>query len=122
LKPIDFYVVVRLVSFKTKNCLRAFVFYAEKIMFNKSAFMLCAAATLLLGLAACEKKDDTAKGPAEQAGAQLDAAAAKAGEALNKAGVEAGKELQAAGAQAGEAMKKSGEKLEKASKDAQKKE
>ena len=94
----------------------------EKIMTSKLACRLFATATVMLALTACEKKDEIGKGPAEQAGAQLDAAAAKAGAALNKAGEAAGKELQAAGAQAGEAMKKSGEKLEQASKDAQKKE
>ena len=96
-------------------------FYMEKIIMNKLAYRLFATATVILALTACEKKADIGKGPAEQAGAQIDAAAAKAGAALNKAGEAAGKELQAAGTQAGEAMKKGGEKLEKASKDAQKK-
>lgn len=91
-------------------------------MQKNSAYLLVVAATLLIGLTACEKKDDSAKGPAEQAGAQLDAAAAQAGKVLNKAGQEAGKELQSAAVQAGEAMKKGGEKLEQVSKDAQKKE
>lgn len=91
-------------------------------MMNKLAYQLFAAVTVILALAACEKKDDIGKGPAEQVGAQIDAAAVKAGAALNKAGEAAGKELQAAGTQAGETIKKGGEKLEKAAKDAQKKE
>ena len=54
-------------------------------MLNKSTSILFVIVTLLMGLTACQKKDGYgAKGPAEQAGAQLDAAAAKAGEALNK--------------------------------------
>jgi uncharacterized lipoprotein YehR (DUF1307 family) len=90
-------------------------------MLNKSTTLLIASAILLIGLTACEKKVEATKGPAEQAGAQIDAAAAKAGEALNKAGAEASKELNSAAVQAGEAMKKGGEKLENASKDALKK-
>lgn len=92
-------------------------------MLSKSAAVLFAAASLLMGLTACQKKDDTAgKGPAEKAGAQIDDAAAKAGEAINKAGEKTGQALQSAGEKGGEAVKKSGEKLEGASKDAQKKE
>ena len=92
-------------------------------MHRKSTIVLLATTTLLFVLAGCNRTEDTpTKGPAEQAGAQLDAAAATAGAALNKAGIEAGKELHAAGIQAGEAMKKGGEKLETESKEAQKKE
>ena len=91
-------------------------------MHRKPTIALLAATALLFVLAACERTEDTStKGPAEQAGAQLDAAAAKAGVALNKAGIEAGKELHAAGVQAGAAMQKGGEKLETESKEAQKK-
>jgi hypothetical protein len=93
------------------------------MMLSKSTTVFFATATLLMGLAACQKKDDTAdKGPAEKAGAQVDAAAAKAGEALNKAGEKTGQALQSASEKGGEAVKKGGEKLEGASKDAQKKE
>ncbi|MEO6351672.1 MAG: apolipophorin [Burkholderiaceae bacterium] len=91
-------------------------------MLNKSTVVILVAATLLIGLTACQKKDEyTGKGPAEQAGAEFDAAAAKAAEALNKAGEKAGQALQSAGEKGGEAVKKSGEKLEQASKDAEKK-
>jgi hypothetical protein len=92
-------------------------------MLSKSTAVFFVTATLLMSLTACQKKDDTTgKGPAEKAGAQVDAAAAKAGEALNKAGEKAGQALQSAGEKGGEAMKKGGGKLEDASKDAQKKE
>lgn len=79
---------------------------------------------LLAGLGACQNKDDATagKGPAEKAGAQVDAAAAKAGEALNKAGEKTGQALQSAGEKTGEAVKEGGEKLENTAKDAQTKE
>lgn len=91
-------------------------------MLNKSSLLLLSATALLISLTACQRTDETGKGPAEQVGAKIDAAGVKAGAAIDKVGVEAGKELQSAGVQAGEAMKKSGEKLEQASKDLPKKE
>jgi hypothetical protein len=88
----------------------------------KSTSLLFATVTLLAGLTACQKNEPAAtKGPAEQAGAQLDAAAAKAREKINEVGENAGKALQKAGEKGGEAVKKSGQNLEQASKEAQKK-
>ena len=92
-------------------------------MHKKSIVTSIVAMTLMMGLAACQKTDEsTAKGPAEQAGAKLDVATAKAREKLNEAGAVAGQALQKAGEKSAEALKKGGEKLENASRDAQKKE
>jgi hypothetical protein len=91
-------------------------------MLKKSTSLLFVAVTLLAGLTACQKTDTTpAKGPAEQAGAQLDVAASKAREQINEVGANVGKALQKAGEKGGEAVKKGGEKLEQAAKEAQKK-
>jgi hypothetical protein len=91
-------------------------------MLNKTTSVFIASAMLLVTLAACQKTETApAKGPAEQAGAQLDAAAAKAREKINEVGESAGKALQKAGEKGGEAVKKGGEQLEQASKEAQKK-
>lgn len=81
-------------------------------------------AGLVVALAACQKQEDAAgaKGPAETAGAQVDAATAKAAEALNKAGEKTGQALQSAGEKTGEVVKEGGEKLESTAKEAQTKE
>jgi hypothetical protein len=71
---------------------------------------LLAAGTLVIAVAGCERHQDSAQGPAEKAGQQLDQAAAKAGEELNKAALEAGKGLQ-----------QLGEKLQDQAQNAQKK-
>ncbi|HYD94659.1 MAG TPA: hypothetical protein VEC01_04985 [Noviherbaspirillum sp.] len=94
------------------------------MMLRKKLGAGLAAVSLFVGLTACQKQDEAAagKGPAEKAGAQVDAAAAKAGDALNKAGEKTGQVLQSAGEKTGEAVKQGGEKLEGAAKDAQKKE
>ena len=69
----------------------------------------------LVNLTACQRQEETPKaadvGPAEAAGAKIDAAAEKLRPALNKVGEKVGQALQ-----------KGGEKLEDDSKDAQKKE
>lgn len=78
----------------------------------KSTTALLAAASLMLVLAGCEKRDETTgAGPAERAGQQLDQAAARAGEELNQI---AGK--------AGQGMQQMGEKLQNKAEEAQKKE
>lgn len=90
-------------------------------MHKKSIVTSIAAMTLMMGLAACQKTDEsTGKGPAEAAGAKLDVATAKAREKLNEVGEVAGQALQKAGEKSAEALKKGGEKLESASKEAQK--
>ncbi|GIZ52763.1 hypothetical protein [Noviherbaspirillum aridicola] len=83
-----------------------------------------AALSLLAGLSACQKRDEASaeKGPAEKAGAQVDAATSKAGDALNKAGEKTGQALQSAGEKTGEAVRQGGEKLEGTAQEAQKKE
>jgi hypothetical protein len=94
------------------------------MMLDKNTAAGLAVVSLLMGLAACQKKDEaaTGKGPTEKASAQVDAATSKAADALNKAGEKTGQALQSAGEKGGEAVKKGGEKLEGAAKDAQKKE
>lgn len=64
----------------------------------------------LMGLSACHKPDDvsTTKGPAETAGAKIDAATAKAATELNKLGEKAG-----------EGLEKAGAKMQNAARDAQ---
>ena len=90
-------------------------------MLKRSPFALCAAATLMIFLTACQKSETpVTKGPAEQVGAQLDVAAEKAREKLNVVGEKTGQALQKASEKTAEALKKGGEKLEQASKDAQK--
>ncbi|GAB3553455.1 hypothetical protein GCM10027343_40230 [Noviherbaspirillum agri] len=64
----------------------------------KLAARFIALGALIAGLAACEKQDATeGKGPAEQAGRQIDQAASRAGEELNKAAEKAGQGLQELG-------------------------
>lgn len=79
---------------------------------TKSTHALLAAGAVLLALAGCEKREETAgAGPAERAGAQLDQAASRAGEELNKVAEKAGEGLQ-----------QMGEKLQNKAEEAQKKE
>jgi hypothetical protein len=79
---------------------------------GKTIVALAAAGIWIVGLSGCEKKPEpqVQQGPAEQAGQQLDHAAARAGEELNKAAVNAGEGLQ-----------RLGEKLQNEAQDAQKK-
>jgi hypothetical protein len=80
---------------------------------RKTAVMLAATVMLVAGLSACEKKTTTPevqKGPAENAGQQLDQAAARAGQELNKAAEKTGEGLQ-----------QLGQKLQSEAQDAQKK-
>lgn len=65
---------------------------------TKLTARLIALGILMTGLVACDKQDAAeGKGPAEQAGQQIDQAASRAGEELNKAADKAGQGLQALG-------------------------
>jgi hypothetical protein len=79
---------------------------------RKTAVMLAATLVFVAGLSACEKKTtpEVQKGPAENAGQQLDQAAKRAGEELNKAAEKTGQGLQ-----------QLGQKLQNEAQDAQKK-
>lgn len=64
----------------------------------KLAVRLISLSVLMTALVACDKQDATeGKGPAEQAGQQIDQAASRAGEELNKAADKAGQGLQELG-------------------------
>jgi hypothetical protein len=85
----------------------------EKMMnLSKNFTLACIAGVFMFGLSACQKNQQPVaeKGPAEQAGQQLDEAAAKAAEGLNKVAEKAG-----------EGIKKAGESLQSTAKDAQSK-
>jgi hypothetical protein len=79
---------------------------------GKTIVTLVVAGIWLAALSGCEKKPEpqVQKGPAEQAGQQLDQAAARAGEKLNEVTEKAGEGLQ-----------RLGEKLQNEAQDAQKK-
>jgi hypothetical protein len=79
---------------------------------GKTIVILAAAGIWIAGLSGCEKKPEpqVQKGPAEQAGQQLDQATARAGQELNQAAQKAGEGLQ-----------RLGEKLQNEAQDAQKK-
>lgn len=66
---------------------------------TKSVATWIAVGILIGGLSACQKKEavSDAKGPAEQAGQQIDKAAEKAGAELNKAAEKAGETMQQLG-------------------------
>lgn len=88
---------------------------------RESTTAVLAMAALVIGLAACQRNEDTAgKGPAEKAGAQIDRATNQAAENLNKAGEQVGQAAQKAGEKGGEAAQKAGEKMEGAAQEAQK--
>jgi hyperosmotically inducible protein len=88
---------------------------------RESITVILATAALAIGLAGCQKKDDTTgKGPAEKAGEQVDRAASQAGENLNKAREQTGQAIEKAGEKTGEAAQSAGEKLKNAGQDAQK--
>lgn len=79
---------------------------------GKTIVTLAAAGICIAALSGCEKKlePQAQKGPAEQAGQQLDQATARAGEKLNQVTEKAGEGLQ-----------RLGEKLQNEAQDAQKK-
>lgn len=87
---------------------------------RKSITAFISMASIMIGLTACQKKEEaTGQGPAQKVGEQIDQATAKASEELNKAGEKAGELMQRAGEKGGEAVQKAGEKLESTSKNAQ---
>ena len=79
---------------------------------GKTIVTLIAAGIWTAGFSGCEKKPEpkVQNGPAEQAGQQLDQAAARAGQELNQAAEKTGEGLQ-----------RFGEKLQNEAQDAQKK-
>jgi uncharacterized lipoprotein YehR (DUF1307 family) len=74
--------------------------------------VLCA--TLALALGGCQKPEDKRIGPAEQAGREIDQAAAKAGDKLEQAGEKLDQAAQQAGEKLNKATEKLGEKVEQA--------
>jgi len=86
----------------------------------KTLISLFAAGLLVTGLAACQKKDDSAKGPAETAGQQIDQAAATTNEKLEKAGEKINAGAIDLTKKAGEKMEQAGEKMQNAANNADK--
>jgi hypothetical protein len=88
---------------------------------RESMAVIMATTALIIGLAGCQRKDDTTgKGPAEKAGEQIDRATSQAGENLNKAREQTGQAMEKAGEKTGEAAQSAGEKLKDAAQDTQK--
>ena len=85
---------------------------------SKNWMTVCAAGMMVVALAACQKKDDVAAGPAEQAGQKIDAAAAKADAAMSQAASETGAKMDQVAADADKKMSEAadavGKKVEKA--------
>ena len=71
---------------------------------SKKLMTLCAAGMIVVSLAACQKKEDVAAGPAEQAGQQIDAAAAKAEADIKAAAAKADAAVSSAAADTGAKM------------------
>ncbi|HEX2604536.1 MAG TPA: hypothetical protein VHL60_07675 [Oxalicibacterium sp.] len=67
----------------------------------------------LVGLGACEKKNDS-PGPAETAGKQIDQAAATANDKLQQAGEKLGESTSEMRKKLGEKMEQAGEKIQQA--------
>lgn len=73
-------------------------FKGKGIIVKTGKLLALAIAAFAVALSACEQKQTAdGKGPAEQAGKQIDQAAAQAGKELNKAGEAAGEGLQRLG-------------------------
>ena len=96
---------------------------------SKNWMTVCAAGMIVVALAACQKKEDVAAGPAEQAGQKIDAAAAKAeadikaaaskaDDAVSKAAADTGAKMDQVAADADKKMSEAadavGKKVEKA--------
>jgi uncharacterized lipoprotein YehR (DUF1307 family) len=73
-----------------------------------------AAGLMIAGLAACQKKDESATGPAETAGRQIDQAAATTNEKLEKVGEKINAGAIDLTKKAGEKMEQAGEKIQNA--------
>ena len=85
---------------------------------SKNLMTLCAAGMIVVALAACQKKEDVAAGPAEHAGQQIDAAAAKADAAVSSAAADTSAKMDQVAADADKKMSEAadavGKKVEKA--------
>lgn len=97
---------------------------------SKTLTSILAAAVLIAGLTACQKKEDVAvdQGPAETAGQKIDEAAATAGQKMDEASAKIGQEAREAKAEASESaanmqdatgkkLEETGQNMQEAAKD-----
>ena len=90
-------------------------------MHNHKKFdTVLAAGLMLIGLAACQKKDEAGAGPAETAGREIDQAAATTNQKLEQAGEKFNQGAADLTKKAGEKMERAGEKMQNAGNNADK--